>query len=577
MALPRIPADLRGRELWLMLARDQVGRGIIREVDALLLDTFREVVRRLLTEYPNLKPGERQRLARAFGEVSGMLAERYGSISSTVTAHLQTFGGIESDIARDEITKRLGEIGGVQASFGNLARERLIAIADVLIEGRAMPEWWQVQARQMSEATRRQIQMGLVQGESTRDIVKRIVPPKGSDTPAVLRRARQQANTLVRTAVTGVSSAAHLNAYASIDRRISDRYRLVAVRDARTTLICIANDGKVFRYDDPAKLVPPLHWSCRTTMQPVIDWKKLGIPEPPNQGPGGWRDYEAWLRTQPDALQRQILGASRWELWRSGKLSLRQLVDSDNRLLTVQKLRVLTYPPGGPAGPPIRGGGGGAPPAPPPSGMPPKDAISSVSPAGIQATLVDPVLDAIGTIHVVPPAIQRVPIESYSSVSSIGRYRPASNTIGLTQFGRQPSTLTHEFGHYLDAKAFGVADPSGAKYPPSLLEHHLASHRPLPGAWAEFHQAVRASAHFAHWSNPATPGDRGYMLKPAELFARAYERWIFDKLPTTHPVRVQWAPEIAQRETDQWLWLRKDFRRIARAMDRLFREMGWLK
>jgi SPP1 gp7 family putative phage head morphogenesis protein len=568
MALPRIPTDLRGRELWLMLARDQVGRGILREVDALLRATFREVVQRLVTEYPDLKPREQQRLARAFAEVSTLIGDRYGAVSSTVTAHLEEFGGIEAAIARDEIALRLGTLGGLEAGFGSIARERVIAAADVLLEGRRMPEWWRLQAQQMTEATRRHVQTGLVLGESTRDIVKRILPPKESTDPAVYRRARQQAGVLVRTAVTGVSSAAHLNAYQRMDPRISDRYQLVAVRDARTSLICIANDGKVFRYDDPAGLVPPLHHNCRTTLRPVVDWKALGIPEPPNQGPGGWKDYESWLRAQPDETQRQILGASRWDMWRSGRISLRQLVDSDTRVLTIGQLNALSYPEGALS---ISGGRRS------PSGIQPRDAVASIAPAKLTVDLVDPVLDAIGTIHAVPSTIARVPIAAYSSRRSLGKYDAGKNVVSLTVHGRHPSTLTHEFGHYLDSRAFGVADGTGGSYPESTMAHWMASHRPITGAWEEFHRAVRASAHFAHWSGPAGARDRQYMLAPAEVFARAYERWIFDRLPATHPVRRQWAPKVAEQVADHWLWSAEDFTDVARAMDSLFRELGWLR
>ena len=54
--------------------------------------------------------------------------------------------------------------------------------------------------------------------------------------------------------------------------------------------------------------------------------------------PAADASFAAWLRTRPDAEQRRMLGARRFELWRAGKLTLTQLTDQRHRPLTVDQL-----------------------------------------------------------------------------------------------------------------------------------------------------------------------------------------------------------------------------------------------
>jgi hypothetical protein len=63
---------------------------------------------------------------------------------------------------------------------------------------------------------------------------------------------------------------------------VTKKYRYIATIDSRTTLLCASKDDKLFDYNDGP--MPPLHFNCRSTTVPVIDWdglnKEYGIVAP---------------------------------------------------------------------------------------------------------------------------------------------------------------------------------------------------------------------------------------------------------------------------------------------------------
>lgn len=551
-----------------MLARDQVGRALLAEVDAILLGSFKDLVRRLVAAGGELTPRQSERLAALFRSTGDLLADRYGTINNTITVALQEFSGIEAAIARQEIANRVGHHGRVAAAFGGLDPQRIVGIADVFLEGQRLPDWWRDQARKMNAEVRRQIQIGLTQGQSVTEIVKRITPARGTVSATVYARARREADTLVRTAVTAVAAKTQLESWRRMDRTIADSYEWVAIRDARTSVICIALDGQEFRLDDPNAPVPPAHFRCRSIIRLVMK----GVPRP---APGGWRTYEDWLKTQPENVQRRILGASRWDLWRRGKITLRDLINSDQRVLPLAKLRELAGVDDTPLG------GSPLPAVPVPAAVSPASRVVVL--AGQETTyqaLVDRTMEASGSVHLVPDSAARVVVGGLidsAQPGQLGAYYPAINRIGLAKRGRVPTTLIHEFGHYLDAQAFGVLDRRQGVATGHWRTAFQSYRTPPTPAWKDLREAIRESAHYAHWNSPDRhPGQRRYMTMPEELFARAYEQWIALRLPAGHPLKRQLTDYLRQQQATAWFWSDDDFDPIAAAMDAIFRERGWL-
>jgi SPP1 gp7 family putative phage head morphogenesis protein len=177
----------------------------------------------------------------------------------------------------------------------------------------------------------------LIDGIGPYAIASKIVAPANAEGPLLLRRAKNEARMVSRTAVNAVQNDAQMASLSSLPRSISDSYVYEAVLDSRTTAICRALSGRVFRYDDPRRKVPPQHIGCRSTVRSLLK----GIEEPmtDQRTPRTLRNYETWLKSQPTTAQNDILGPSRASLWRSGSMSLADTIDADNRVLTLKQLR----------------------------------------------------------------------------------------------------------------------------------------------------------------------------------------------------------------------------------------------
>ena len=166
------------------------------------------------------------------------------------------------------------------------------------------------------------VRQGLLTGEPTADIAKRLrgTLDFGEEAKTVkqlalaggelTRAANAQVMTLVRTSVNQVANAAANNVYeANLD--ITKKYKYVATLDSRTSPICRALDGKEFEYGKGPQ--PPQHFGCRSTIVPIVDDDIL----PPSKvakrasadGPvSAELNYGQWLLKQGNSEQQKVLG-----------------------------------------------------------------------------------------------------------------------------------------------------------------------------------------------------------------------------------------------------------------------------
>lgn len=215
------------------------------------------------------------------------------------------------------------------------------------------------------------VRTGILTGEPTPQIARRLVG--NLEFGELARTAKQQAlaggeltkmadhqiMTVVRTSIQQVSNAASTNVYQA-NNDITKKYRYVATLDNRTSAICQSLDGKEFVYGKGPE--PPVHFNCRSTTIPIIDYKGLGIPEPDwGIGPSvrasadgpvkGNITYGQWLRGQPKAYQEEVLGKSRAGYF--DKLSskygpqeaLARMVREDGSEVTLAQLQQRYGPP----------------------------------------------------------------------------------------------------------------------------------------------------------------------------------------------------------------------------------------
>ena len=213
------------------------------------------------------------------------------------------------------------------------------------------------QAERFSQVVRQ----GLLTGETTPDIAKRLIGSlqfgEEAKTARQLAAAGGQATavadnqimTIVRTSINQVANTASQQVYEA-NQDITKKYRYVATLDTRTSARCAALDGREFEYGKGP--MPPQHFNCRSTTVPIIDYEGLGFTPPPpakRASAGGQvpanESYGQWLAKQDQATKAKALGAGRVAYFdmlsakHGPKDAIAKLVRDDGSELTLQQLR----------------------------------------------------------------------------------------------------------------------------------------------------------------------------------------------------------------------------------------------
>ncbi len=216
-------------------------------------------------------------------------------------------------------------------------------------EGAILSQWVAGISRRAASDIERAIKIGIANGETTQDIVSRIVGTRGAAfKDGVYNSIRKNVNSVVRTSITHVSSDARELVYNENEKYIKG-VQWLSTLDSRTTDICISLDGEVFEiYTGPR---PPAHHQCRSTAVPVLkSWKEMGftgLKKPPAAVRSSFNGevpatitYPQWLKSQRVSVQNEALGVGRAKLWRAGKITnLKQLVDQSGRAVSLSQFQ----------------------------------------------------------------------------------------------------------------------------------------------------------------------------------------------------------------------------------------------
>jgi SPP1 gp7 family putative phage head morphogenesis protein len=211
------------------------------------------------------------------------------------------------------------------------------------------------QAERFSQVVRQ----GLLTGETTPDIAKRLIGSLqfGEEAKTVKQLvaaggqatalADNQVLTLVRTSINQVANTASQQVYEA-NQDITKKYRYVATLDTRTSAICRALDGKEFEYGKGP--MPPQHFNCRSTTVPVIDSDILPASTTATRASKDGQvpinqSYGEWLSKQPRSVQADALGPNKVAYFNrlankyGPKDAIAKLVRDDGSELTLEQLR----------------------------------------------------------------------------------------------------------------------------------------------------------------------------------------------------------------------------------------------
>ena len=221
-------------------------------------------------------------------------------------------------------------------------REFRRAVTRQPINGHTLGEWFTGLRRTTETNTLGEINIGLQNGESTDQIIRRVLGRRG-----VFDRALKQTETIVETAAGHAAGNGRALAVGANGAVVAWEV-WSAILDDATCPACASLDGSRFRVGEGP--VPPdaTHPGCRCKRIPAIkSAKELGLkegdlPEIERRAMDGKvpqkTTYAKWLKTQPKAVQDEVLGPTRGRLYRQGKVSLNQMVDARLRPITLNEL-----------------------------------------------------------------------------------------------------------------------------------------------------------------------------------------------------------------------------------------------
>jgi len=235
--------------------------------------------------------------------------------------------------------------------------QRAIA-SNVLIEGARPLGWWRRQSNNTHSQFMRAMRTSLENGESSAQAATRITGGTIAGVPVngIIDTSKKHANTLARTALNKVTNEARIASFEA-NADVVKAMKQISTLDNKTSQICIAYDGQVWdtvtkKPIPPSTLPfnagPPRHFNCRSTLVPVLkSWEELGIPAKElsastrasmdGQVPDD-TTFDAFLKSKTVAFQNDILGVTKAQLWREGKVTLQQLVDFRGNPLTTEQL-----------------------------------------------------------------------------------------------------------------------------------------------------------------------------------------------------------------------------------------------
>ncbi len=244
------------------------------------------------------------KLRKTLYNLDKLVEAQYAVMSDELVAELADLFYYQSEWT----TKLLGADSGYSVLTENAVRG---LIENDPFDGKILSEWIAEQQLATQTKIKQAVRVGVMNGLPAKDIVDALL----NDPVSPFVSTRRNGEILVRTAAAHVSSQADIRSFKQAGY---GAYQLSAVLDTRTTKLCAALDGKVYKMSDPARKVPPFHPGCRTTMIAVFEGDE----------PFG-DNYETWLSKQNEATQIKVLGSARYKMWKAGA-PLESFVDLDN-------------------------------------------------------------------------------------------------------------------------------------------------------------------------------------------------------------------------------------------------------
>ncbi|WP_423903016.1 minor capsid protein [Campylobacter showae] len=224
--------------------------------------------------------------------------------------------------------------------------ERLVDSAQ--LEGATVKAWNNGLNADQKKRLERELKIGVSLGETTPMLAQRIAQ--------ALQKNKRDATAIALTGAGAIVSEIR-QAFFEANDDVIKCYKYQATLDTRTSELCRAYDGltwdkdyKPIGHDFPfRKPRVNTHFNCRSTIIPVTkSWDELGargMDEASGRTRSSMNGYvpqdmtfNDWLKTQSPETIEKTLGKGRAELFMQGKITMRDLITQQGRVLDLGEL-----------------------------------------------------------------------------------------------------------------------------------------------------------------------------------------------------------------------------------------------
>lgn len=212
--------------------------------------------------------------------LQALLEQTQGTISKAYTVmeknHLDGLEGLAS-LEGKHMATTLGKAVGADIFSVAFSAKQLEAVASAAtVMGHSSGDWWKKQAADLHYSFTGQMQRGILSGEDTDSLVRRIRGTKAEGyADGIMNIPRRQAEALVRSSAISTTNQARLATMGEMDDVVKG-IQWLSTLDGRTTPICISLSGKMWRLPDYLPVGhshawpgPTAHWNCFTGDVPV--------------------------------------------------------------------------------------------------------------------------------------------------------------------------------------------------------------------------------------------------------------------------------------------------------------------
>lgn len=290
---------------------------------------LRKLERELISEVAASKYTEwrKSRVNAQLKEIRTAITDYYARVGSVTQENISGVAGIAAKATTVAISTTA--VLPSAAVLSSLA-------SDSVVQGAILKDWWAKQSADTAFKFGQAVRQGIAGSETNQQIIKRV--------SQFMSVSKSNAAALVQTATATIANDARMAVYAE-NEDIIEVYRALATLDTATCEFCAPLDGLSWEKDGTpighGYPIPnyPLHPNCRCILTGRVTREEPGGKRATAGGPiAAKTKFSDWLETISKERQNEMLGPGRADLFRSGKITLSDLVSGTGRPLTLAQL-----------------------------------------------------------------------------------------------------------------------------------------------------------------------------------------------------------------------------------------------